>query len=145
MSNEMTENRKILQELRDKILKRSLLAIDDDSNFLELLSSSLEDTIKSSRGDIELKCVDNGNHAINLLKSGYKPDTIILDIMMPGMDGIETLKEIRKIYSDLNVIVLTGMEEERIKQLPEYGIVRVIRKPDSYEGLVQLKGAFLSA
>jgi DNA-binding response OmpR family regulator len=88
----------------------------------------------------------SGEETLELLK-GEKPDLILLDIKMSGLDGIETLKKIKGIDSSLNVIMVTGKkpeEENALKRCGELGALNYIHKPlemDELENIVlsQLK------
>ena len=67
-----------------------ILIVEDDKN----LNMMLKLILKSKNLDWELQTAHSGDEALNVLKA-YKPDAIVLDIMMPGMDGIELAKRIR--------------------------------------------------
>lgn len=67
-----------------------VLYVDDDPDIREVAALSLE-----LDGDIEVRTADGGLEALRALDEGFEPDVIMLDVMMPGMDGPSTLKEIR--------------------------------------------------
>lgn len=77
-----------------------ILIVDDDQKILQILSLYLK-----NKGFSVLTC-ENGSDAINLIKS-RSPQLVLLDIMLPGMDGYETLQRIRQ-ESDIPVIMLTA-------------------------------------
>jgi len=82
----------------------TLLLVDDDVTLNELLSSYL------SKQGYDVESAYDGRQAL-LKLDAYTPDLIILDIMMPELDGLETLKEIRK-NSELPVLMLTAKTED---------------------------------
>lgn len=57
---------------------------------------------------------DNGQHLLNMLKAGVKPDVILLDIQMPVMDGIATLPEVKKLYPDIRIVMLTLLDDQSV-------------------------------
>ena len=64
---------------------------------------------------------DNGSHLLHLLKA-IQPDVILLDIQMPVMDGIATLPEVRKLYPNIRIIMLTMIDDQNMKtKLMELG------------------------
>ena len=64
---------------------------------------------------------DNGAHLLNMLK-GIQPDVILLDIQMPVLDGIATLPEIKRLYPQIKVIMLTLLDDQSvITRLMELG------------------------
>lgn len=79
-----------------------LLLVDDEAPFLETITKRL------GKRDISTTTADCGDTALNILDSGKKIDVVILDVKMPGMDGIETLREIKKHFPLVEVIMLTG-------------------------------------
>ena len=89
--------------------KKRILAVDDTAITLSRISEILQK-------DYEVITANSGLRAIKYLQE-EKPDLILLDIRMNPMDGIETLRDIRKMQdrSDIPVIMLTGAErsEER--------------------------------
>jgi two-component system OmpR family response regulator len=78
-----------------------VLLVDDEKEFTETLSERLE------LRDLEVFTADSGRKALELAKQ-HRFDAVILDLQMPGMDGIETLKYLLADDADLQVIVLTG-------------------------------------
>jgi len=83
-----------------KIPNRILL-VDDEKDFVEMLSLRLEET-----GE-RVTPAYSGRECLAMLEK-KEIDVVVLDILMPGMDGIETLKEIKKRFPLVEVIMLTG-------------------------------------
>ena len=82
-------------------VEASVLLVDDEKQFLDALSERLE-----TRG-LKVNAVTSGEAAIEQAKE-KNFDAIIVDLAMPGIDGIETLKRIKKDRPDLEIIMLTG-------------------------------------
>ena len=78
-----------------------LLLVDDEEDFRTTLASRLK------KRDIDVTDVGSGNEAIELIRE-RSFDVAVLDIKMPGMDGIETLRQFKKIAQLIEVILLTG-------------------------------------
>lgn len=89
----------------DNITK--ILLVDDEQDILDFLSYNLE------KEGFQVATATNGKDAINKATK-QKPDLIVLDVMMPGMDGIETCREIRNIESlkDVLIAFLTARNED---------------------------------
>lgn len=113
-----------------------ILAIDDEEHILELLSYNLE-----SNG-FRVLTADSGEDGLELLER-EAVDLVLLDIMLPGIDGMEMLKRIRKNpdTTDLPVIMLTAKSEEINKVLGlEVGADDYISKPFGiYELVARVK------
>ncbi len=108
-----------------------VLIVDDEKAFSEVLAERME-----TRG-FEVDTVESGMEALDQVKKA-KYDAIILDLAMPKMDGIETLKKLLEKDSDLQIILLTGhatMEKgiEAIKQ----GATEFLEKPADIDTLVE--------
>ncbi|MDX9788481.1 MAG: response regulator [Desulfobacterales bacterium] len=78
-----------------------VLIVDDEEDFTDILALRLTDS-----GEIAHKAY-NGSECLKILES-EAIDVVVLDIKMPGMDGIETLREIKKKFPIVEVILLTG-------------------------------------
>ena len=81
----------------------SILIVDDEPTIIHSLKGLLIDD------GFEVISASNGYSAMKLIES-ESPDLVLLDIWMPGMDGIETLKEIKKNNTFIQVIIITVME-----------------------------------
>ena len=114
------------------MLKKKILIVDDEEHILELIKFNLE------KNGFEVLSSDNGEDCISILESN-SVDLLVLDLMLPGMDGIDVCKEIRKIdkFNNLPIIMLTakGEETDRILGL-ELGADDYITKPFSVRELV---------
>ena len=84
-----------------KKLGANVLLIDDEEQFLEVLGERLE-----TRG-LKVNTVTSGEDALTLIDD-ENYDAIILDLAMPGIDGIETLKLLKEKNPELEIIMLTG-------------------------------------
>jgi DNA-binding NtrC family response regulator len=78
-----------------------VLLVDDEADFIETVVKRL------LRRKIAAEGVNSGRGALAALDAGAF-DVVILDVKMPGMDGMETLREIKKRHPDVEVIMLTG-------------------------------------
>jgi DNA-binding NtrC family response regulator len=78
-----------------------VLLVDDEPDFMETLGKRL------SLRKLEVQGVGSGAQALDALKE-YTPDVVVLDVKMPGMDGIQVLREIKKKLPMVEVILLTG-------------------------------------
>ena len=84
-----------------KKLAANVLLIDDEEQFLKVLGERLE-----TRG-LQVNTVTSGEDALTLIDDNNY-DAIVLDLAMPGIDGIETLKLLKEKKPDLEIIMLTG-------------------------------------
>lgn len=101
---------------------KKILLIDDESELLIAMK------IRLVSWGYEVITASNGKEGLELVKK-YTPEAVILDIMMPDMDGLETLRRIRKSDKTLPVIMLTAYSnDDRIKMAAEYGISGFIQK-----------------
>ena len=82
-----------------------MVVIDDEEAILILL-----DAVLKKEGFIDIKTINDSKSAIDICKE-YNPDIIILDIMMPNMDGFEVFKEIRK-FSEVPILFLSAKCDE---------------------------------
>ena len=80
----------------------NVLFVDDEVPFVEAMSRRLE------KRDISIVTSFSGLEALDVLEEDRSVEVVILDVKMPGMDGIETLGEIRKRFPLVEVIMLTG-------------------------------------
>ncbi|MCX5698416.1 MAG: response regulator [Candidatus Omnitrophica bacterium] len=107
-------------------MARKILLIDDDVAFLELMG----ETIRS--WGYEVIVATRGKEATEIIKN-KNADIVVLDYLMPDMDGMATLKEIRKIDKKVPVIMFTGCSDIKvIEGTEELGVV-LISKLSSYQ------------
>ena len=82
--------------------KLNVLLVDDEKSFLEVVTKRL------LKRKIAVETASSGEETLEKIKNNKNIEVVVLDIKMPGMDGIETLAEIKKISSQVEVIILTG-------------------------------------
>ncbi len=129
------DQRRILEQLRQTdptLVGKTVLVVDDDVRNIFALTSLLEDH------HLNVVHAENGRKGIELLKSTSKIDLVLMDIMMPEMDGYETMRAIRQEpqFRSLPIIALTAkaMKGDRAKCL-EAGASDYITKPVDLEQL----------
>ncbi len=100
-----------------------VMLVDDDSFLLNMYS------LKFTKANCEVNACQTSADALKKLKEGYQPDIIILDIIMPGMDGLQLLEEIRKekLAPGATVVMLTNQSDtndiEKAKKLNINGYI----------------------
>nr|WP_226683610.1 response regulator transcription factor [Sutcliffiella horikoshii] len=107
-----------------------ILLVDDEKNIVQFLELGL------SNEGYKVKTASDGIIAMNLLPD-FKPHVVILDVMMPGLDGFEVCNMIRKSGIQTSIIMLTARDEvdNRVKGL-KIGADDYIVKPFSFEELL---------
>ena len=119
---------------------KKALIVDDDMRNIFALSSLLED-----KGMVVVSH-DNGRDAISSLQDGTHIDVVLMDIMMPEMDGIETMREIRKIpackHCPIIAVTAKAMKGDREKCM-EAGAWDYLSKPVDTELMVGVLRAWL--
>jgi DNA-binding response OmpR family regulator len=87
---------------------------------------------------LEPEVAFSGEQALELLKSKL-PDIMVLDLKMPGIDGLEVLRRVKKCYPQIQVIILTGHGSERDKATAHrYGAFDHLQKPVDINDLVRI-------
>lgn len=100
-----------------------ILVVDDEFEVCDILKRFL-----TSKG-YTVDTAQDGSIALEKIKE-FCPDVVLLDIMMPGIGGIETLKEIRRIDPSIGVIMVTAVLDEALaKRALEIGAFEYITKP----------------
>jgi DNA-binding NarL/FixJ family response regulator len=115
-----------------KIKKRRVITViiaDDHVLYKSAVKNAL-----SFKKDIDVIAeAKNGSHLLSLLNT-VQPDVILLDIQMPVMDGIVTLPEVKKLYPDIKVIMLSMLDDQRmITKLMELGASSYLIKTSNPE------------
>jgi two-component system chemotaxis response regulator CheY len=113
--------------------KKKILIVDDENKMLELLKEILKDYNYEVIGEAL-----DGKEAVEKYKE-LKPDLVTMDIMMPGVDGMQALKEIIHFDHDAKVIMVTALyqTENAIRALKE-GALGYIIKPYREDNLISV-------
>jgi len=137
------DKRKILQKLHNKeelFEGKKILLVDDDIRNVFALSSVLEGY------NMDVTFAENGREAIELLQENPDYDLVLMDMMMPEMDGYEAMRRLREMpeFEKLPIIALTAkaMKEDRAKCI-EAGASDYMKKPIQTEQLLSLMRVWL--
>src|SRR5437762_8083081 len=107
--------------------------VDDDSSF-----SSYLRTFLSLRG-YEARCYTRGDELLASMKQTEAPDVVLLDVMMPGLDGLATLRALKASRPEAQVIMLSGRNQaSTIVEAVRLGASDYVVKPDDPEGLGEI-------
>ena len=107
--------------------------VDDDSSFANYLRTFL-----SLRG-YEARCYTRGDELLASMKQTEAPDVVLLDVMMPGLDGLATLRALKASRPEAQVIMLSGRNQaSTIVEAVRLGAADYVVKPDDPEGLGEI-------
>jgi CheY-like chemotaxis protein len=130
----------LLQQTDTVLAGKKVLIVDDDVRNIFALTSMLE------RYQMEILYAENGRDGIAVLQNTPDIDVVLMDVMMPEMDGYETTRAIRKLsqFAQLPIIALTAkaMKGDREKCI-EAGASDYITKPVDTEQLLSLMRVWL--
>ncbi|AJY75840.1 response regulator transcription factor [Paenibacillus beijingensis] len=118
-------------------MSKKVLVVDDEPSISRLIEYNLK------LAGYEVSCVHDGEAVFQMLRS-FRPDLIVLDLMLPGMDGIQVCRELRKQANAVPIVMLTAMHEvtDRIAGL-DNGADDYMTKPFSPQELISRIGAVL--
>jgi DNA-binding NtrC family response regulator len=123
-----------------KMAKFKVLLVDDEEEFVQSLAERL------SMRELGSDTAYDGEQALSFV-SREEPDVMVLDLKMPGIDGMEVLRQVKKSYPEIQVIILTGhgtkQHEDEARRL---GAFDYMEKPVDIEMLVSsMKAAYKEA
>lgn len=114
-----------------------VLLVDDEVDFVNTLAQRLK------MRDLNVSCVYDGEQGLSRIKQ-EEPDVLVLDLKMPGLQGMDVLREVRKTNPNMQVIILTGhgteKDEEEAKRIGGFDF---LRKPADIDLLmIKIKEAY---
>lgn len=114
-----------------------ILLVDDEEDFIRTLSERLD------LRDLASHTAFNGQQALDFM-GDKEPDVMLLDLKMPGIDGMEVLRRVRKLFPSIQVIIHTGhgndLDEAEARSL---GVFDYLKKPVDIDLLVErIKAAY---
>ena len=117
--------------------KLRVLLVDDEQEFVETMADRLQ------LREVQATTAYNGEEALAVVEE-EEPDVIVLDLRMPGIDGLEVLRRVKRAYPKIEVIILTGhgtqQDEEAARTI---GAFDYVTKPADLDELVRrIKNAF---
>ena len=117
--------------------KVRVLLVDDEQEFVETMADRLQ------LREVQATTAYNGEEALAVVEE-EEPDVIVLDLRMPGIDGLEVLRRVKRAYPKIEVIILTGhgtqQDEEAARTI---GAFDYVTKPADLDELVRrIKNAF---
>ena len=112
--------------------KGTVLVVDDEEPILAVASEILNYLGYS------VLTSPSGEEAVDRLRQGAKPDVVLLDIVMPGMNGLQTLRKLREIEPGIPILISTGYSDRGAAQsLLDEGVDGFVNKPYHIETLAQ--------
>lgn len=100
-------------------IKKKVFIIDDDEFLLDMYA------VKFRESGFDIEIATSGLGALEKIKNGWMPDVVLLDIVMPGLDGFEFLKKVRseKLIPGAMIIILTNLgQKEDVQRGMAFGV-----------------------
>ena len=126
----MEINRRPRNSYNGEILIPTILIIDDETNIRKMLQLSLE------RFGYNIQLASSGEEGLTVYGDGSHTDLILLDYQMPGLNGIDTLRALLKVNSEVKVILISGTSSINLAiEAIDLGARDFLRKPFSPEAI----------
>jgi DNA-binding NtrC family response regulator len=115
----------------------SILLVDDDQGIRETMVEIL------NAMDFRVQVACDGYQAIESVRNNPNPfDVVLMDMRMPGIDGIETSIQIKKIHPTIKIIIVSGyVSLDIFNSAKSIGIQEILSKPVDFQKLVKLLGS----
>ncbi len=108
-----------------------VLMVDDEEDFVKTLSERMQ------MRDLESNVALSGEQALQQVAEDI-PDVMVLDLKMPGIDGLEVLRRVKKLYPNIPVVILTGHGSEKDEnEARRLGAFDYLQKPVDIEKLIK--------
>jgi two-component system chemotaxis response regulator CheY len=107
------------------MISMNRLLIVDDALIMRM---KIRDIARSAGWEVVAEAA-NGSDGVRMFAE-HRPDLVTLDMVMPGMDGLEALKEIRKLQPDANVVMVSAVnQKDKLRECIESGALDFVVKP----------------
>src|SRR5580698_11322489 len=107
-----------------KAAANNILLVDDEPGMLRYIKTLLE------VDDYKVETASTGEEALERVQKGLRPDLVLLDLLMPGIDGLETLEQLRKLQPGVKVVMLSCVSDTRkVVQAIRLGAHDYLTKP----------------
>ena len=114
----------------------SILVVDDEADVAELFRQQFRREVR--QGLYVIHFAQSAEEALGKLQDGIRPELILSDINMPGMDGLGLLRRVKEQRANLPVIMVTAYgDDERRRKASEFGASEFVIKPVDFEQLKQ--------
>ena len=111
--------------------KPSVLVVDDDEGICETMADILDDM------NYDVKTANDGYKALDLVND-HEYSMTLMDLRMPGLDGLETLKRMRQIRPAMKVVMITAYAgDETLKEIRKMGVDGILTKPINFSDLLK--------
>jgi DNA-binding NtrC family response regulator len=110
----------------------SILVVDDEPDMAELFRQRFRREVR--QGQYVMHFAASAEEALGKLDDGVRPELVLSDINMPGMDGLGLLQEVKRRHAELPVIMVTAYgDDERRRAATEYGAADFVTKPVDFD------------
>lgn len=122
-----------MQEKIQQLRKLKLLFVEDEEELLNIICDALK------KLEINYLTASNGVEALEVISQNSDIDTIITDINMPHMNGLEMIKKLKEQGKNIPTIVMSAhTEEEYIQKAKEYGVDKYLLKPFDFINFIDI-------
>jgi YesN/AraC family two-component response regulator len=118
----------------EQLKKLTFLFVEDEKDLLDIISETLE------KLEVNFMTAKNGLEGLEVLKNhSNEIDIVVSDISMPIMNGLEMIKEAKRLYPDLEIIVMTAHTESKYRdEATKYGVNDYLLKPFDFIKFIEL-------
>ena len=123
-----------LQESINQLKELTFLFVEDEKDLLEIIAETLQ------KLEVNFLTARNGEEGLAILKEhGNEIDIVVTDISMPIMNGLEMIKEIRPLFPNLDIIIMTAHTETKyMDEASKYGVKDYLLKPFDFIKFIEL-------
>jgi len=113
-------------------MSEKVLIVDDEKDFLDIIAERLR------AREMDVSATTSAEDALNMIEERFY-DAVIMDFMMPAMDGFKALKLMKAKQPQMQIILLTGnVPDEKRREAKALGALAVIEKPPDLKDLIQM-------
>lgn len=122
-----------LQKSIEDLKKLKFLFVEDEKDLLDIIAETLQ------KLGINFLTATNGEEGLSILAKNDDIDIIVTDISMPVMNGLEMIREVKKLYPNMNIVVMTAHTESKyINEVSQYGVNDYLLKPFDFIKFIEL-------
>ena len=123
-----------LQESIDSLRKIKFLFVEDEKDLLDIIAETLQ------KLGVSFLTAKNGEEGLKVLKEhANEIDIVVTDISMPIMNGLDMIKEIKVLYPNLEIVIMTAHTESKyMAEATQYGVNDYLLKPFDFIKFIEL-------